>query len=159
MAQRTYPAVCTIKITGGEDGGLAGIRSKLIAACAAEDAALIIDIRDADPSYIQHVVALVTLVRENEGQLRSLCGIAIVVTHDWARSALRCALSMVPEITKYIVTDKVEEAGVFCARAIHERSFPPSPRSSGRKRKRGLLGVGGRETKGPLVGSRGGDSN
>jgi len=149
------PGVCTIKIAGAM-GDIGCLRARLCEACAAEDAAVIFDVRDADHSCIQHVVALVTMVRESEGLLRNLRGIAIVVTHDWARTALRCALAVVPEITRYIVTDTIEEASTFCARAVHESSlssFPPSPRSSGRKRKRGLIGLGGRETKGAFVGT------
>jgi len=143
-----HPGVCTIEITGAiEERDIVGLRARLRGACAAEDAAVIFDVRDADPSCIQHVVGLVTMVRECEGMLRNLRGIAIVVKHDWARAALRCALAVVPEITRYIVTDTIEKAGTFCSRAVHESSFPPSPRSSGRKRKRGLLCLGGRETK------------
>ena len=148
-----HPGVCTIEITGAmEEGDIVGLRARLRDACAAEDAAVIFDVRDADPSCIQHVVALVTMVRECEGLLRNLRAIAIVVTHDWARSALRCALAVVPEITKYIVTGAIEEARTFCSRAVHEGSFPPSPLSSGRKRKRGLC-FGGRGTKGVFVGT------
>ena len=149
------PGVCTIKIAGAM-GDIGCLRARLLEACAAEDAAVIFDVRDADPSCIQHVVALVTMVRECEGMLRNLRGIAIVVKHDWARAALRCALAVVPEITRYIVTDTIEKAGTFCSRAVHESSltsFPASPRSSGRKRKRGLLGLGGRETKGAFAGT------